>query len=608
MNSNTRTQSTETVWGEPAEVSLVPRLRVLYHTELTRVGAVTSDTTPLAAGEWQVVGRHAPLFGASGQERPLDDPTVSREQLRVRWLPGRQVFEVRPNPEAKRSCRVVPTDPSEPPAASLDSFELAPGSCLALGERVLLGLECVRPRPRGAERLGLVGESEALWTLRDEIRDVAIFGRPTLVTGPTGAGKELVARAIHASSPRSNGPFIAINCAALPEHLVESLLFGHTRGAFTGAERAAPGLLAAADGGTLFLDELGELLTSIQPKLLRVLQDGLASPVGAHEARRVDFRLVAATNRDLRAEIAAGRLREDLYHRIATHVVTVPPVSGRRLDVPELFVHFLERVTREHPGTAWLLADATPARPTIPLSFFADLLRQPWSGNVREVQNVAEQVARLNLRPGPFRPPCFAPGVPPLAPPPDGAGAPRTPEAQASPPGVVEIGAVLGLALKTVGKLLDDEQLLAARRALDEPARATRQARLLAIAAEAVQARLAEHDFNQSRVAAALGTSRTTVVKLMRDLGLRRATDLSLAEIEQACTAARGDLDDAAHALRVSAHALKKQMTLLRLREREGLPRAGAGQRSRALLLRRPSGRGGVSSPPGKVRRVAVKA
>ena len=136
---------------------------------------------------------------------------------------------------------------------------------------------------------------------------------------------------------------------------------------------------------------------------------------------------------------------------------------------------------------------------------------------------------------------------------------------------MVEIGAVLGLALKTVGKLLDDEQLLAARRALDEPSRATRQARLLAIAAEAVQARLAEHEFNQSRVAVALGTSRTTVVKLMRDLGLRRATDLSLAEIEQACSAARGDLDDAAHALRVSAHALKKQMTLLRLREREGL-------------------------------------
>lgn len=574
MSANTRTQSTEAVWSEPPEITSLPRLRVLYHAELSRIGAVTSDTSPLAAGDWQILGRQTPLFGTSGYERPLDDPAVSREQLRLRWLPGRNVFEIRPNAEARRPCRIVSTEDGARDQLPVGPFELPPGTCLALGERVLLALECVQARPRRADRLGLVGDSEALWTLRDEIRDVAIFGRPTLVVGPTGAGKELVARAIHARSPRSQGPFVAVNCAALPEQLVESLLFGHTRGAFTGAERAAPGLLAAADGGTLFLDELGELSGNIQPKLLRVLQDGLASPVGAHEPRRVDFRLIAATNRDLRADVAAGRLREDLYYRIATHVVAVPPVSARRFDVPELFFHFLERITREHPDTAWLLASGANARPAIPLAFFADLLRQPWSGNVREVQNVAEQIARLNLRPGPFRAPSFAPRLPPFLPSARDT-APREAAEIAGPraraPSVdagveTEIGTALGLAPKTVGKLFDDDQLHAARLALDDPSRSEGRARLSAIATAAVQALLVAHDFNQSRVASALGTSRTTLVKLMRDLGLRRATDLDLLAIERACAAARGDIDAAAQALGVSAHALKKQMTLLRVR------------------------------------------
>ncbi len=558
----TRTQSAHHGRGEIQESSaFVPRLRVLYHTDLSRVGAVTSETAPIAAGDWQIIGRHAPLFSTTGQERPLDDPTVSREQLRVRWSAARHAFEVWPNAEAKRANRVVPTGPFGLSADITEKMELPPGTCIAIGERVLLGLEFVRPRPRSADRLGLVGESEALWTLRDEIRDVGVFGRPALIMGPTGAGKELVARAIHASSLRAQGPFVPVNCAALPEQLAESLLFGHTRGAFTGAERASAGLLAAADGGTLFLDELGELPPSIQPKLLRVLQDGLASPVGAHEPRRADFRLVAATNRNLRDEVTAGRLREDLYHRIAAHIVIVPPVSSRRFDVPELFVHFLTRLVAEHPEVKWLLSGAEAGRPTIPITLFADLLRQPWSGNVREVQNLVEHVARLNLRSGPFRAPALAAPEPPAAPPAAPAEAPS-----AHPPGVAEIGAALGLALKTVVKLLDGRHLDEARRALEAPDRGDRQARLQDVAAEALFARLEEHDFNQSRVATALGASRTTVVKLMRDLGLRRATDLALAEIDQACAAAGGDLDRAALTLRVSPQALKKQMTLLKLR------------------------------------------
>src|SRR5213078_421451 len=221
-------------------------------------------------------------------------------------------------------------------------IQLAPGACVAVGDRVLLGLELARVRAPDADRLGLVGESEVVWALRDEIRSVAQFGGAALVIGPTGAGKELVARALHHQSPRAAGPFVPVNCGALPETLVESALFGHRKGAFTGADADGKGLFRAADGGTLFLDELGELPVAVQPKLLRVLQDGVVTPVGAHEGRRVDVRVVGATHRDLEAEVRAGRLREDLYHRMAAHVLRVPSLAERRLDTPELFVHLLQ--------------------------------------------------------------------------------------------------------------------------------------------------------------------------------------------------------------------------------------------------------------------------
>ncbi len=259
--------------------------------------------------------------------------------------------------------------------------------------------------PSDADRIGLVGEHEILWALRDEIRSVAQFGRSALVTGPTGAGKELVARALHAESARARGPFVPVNCAALPETLVEAVLFGHKKGAFTGADTEEKGLFRAADGGTLFLDELGELPLAVQPKLLRVLQDGVVVPVGAHEGRRVDVRAVAATHRDLEAQVKAGGLREDLYHRMSAHVLHVPSLAERRFDVPELFVFLLGRLRQEHPTLGWLWESGRAWRPALPIGFMADLVRRPWSGNVRELQNLVERTARLNLHPGTFRAP-----------------------------------------------------------------------------------------------------------------------------------------------------------------------------------------------------------
>ena len=551
--------TTETVdeLGHQAKVSAhhaaleEPGLRLLYHPQLARIGARAA-----ASVRGQVVGRAEPRFTDGG----IDDPTVSREQLRVRWQVERASFAVEPIASARRAMTAITVGGAVTP---LDGpVELAPGAAIAIGERVLIGLELGRVRPPGTDRLGLVGDSEAMWLLREEIRAAALFARPVLVHGPTGAGKELVARAIHASGPRASGPFVAVNCGALAEHLIESTLFGHVRGAFTGAVRDEPGLFAAADGGTLFLDEIGELPRAVQPRLLRVLQEREVVAVGATRGRPVELRVVAATHRALEADVAAGRLREDLYHRLAGHVLRVPPLAARRFDVPALFVHFLRRLVGEHPELAWLLG-GDPERPGVPLSFVLALLARPWTGNVRELENVVEQTARQNLGRSRFRAPdelaaeaaSAASGAAHAAS--HASAASAAGAGAASDPALAVIAEALALAPKTVAKLLDRAHLDALRAADRE--------RMREVAAGALYALLDAHDFNQSRVAAVLGTSRTTVVKLIADLALPRAADLDRDTIEAARARAHGDLDAAARALRVSPHALKKRLTLLNL-------------------------------------------
>jgi transcriptional regulator with GAF, ATPase, and Fis domain len=557
----------------------LPRLRLLYHGDLSRLGWLTAPDAVPRGGGFLTVGRNDPPFAGPGAAppRPLDDPQVSREQLRVRWLGAIGRFEVEPTRSARRPVgRVELREGSlEAPTTSplLGPTLLAPGACIAIGDRVLLGLELGRAPPRDADRMGLVGESEALWALRDEVRSVARFGRPSLVIGPTGAGKELVARALHLAGPRAPNPFVPVNCAALPETLVESVLFGHKKGAFTGADAEEKGLFRAADGGTLFLDELGELPLSVQPKLLRVLQDGVVVPVGAHEGRRVDVRLVAATHRDLDARVRAGTLREDLYHRMAAHVLRVPSLAERRFDIPELFAHMLGRLRAEHVALEWMWEAGRAWRPVLPIGFLADLLRRPYPGNVRELENLVERTARLNLHPGVFRAP-DAPSAAAMrlaeAPIPAGESSDRLSDPPVAEALLRASGEALGIAHKTVLKLLPPEVLAAleaqtAREGLGDEARAQL---LRARAGEALFALFEAHAFNQSGVASALGTSRTTVIKLMEDLGMPRAADLDAAAIGRARAEAGGDLDAAARLLRVSPSALKKRLTLLNLKTR----------------------------------------
>ena len=241
-------------------------------------------------------------------------------------------------------------------------------------------------RAAAAAPPGFIGASRPMQELFRLLGRIAESGHPVLVTGESGTGKELVAQALHLYSGR--GAFVAVNCAALPENLLESELFGHARGAFTGADRDKAGLFQAADGGTLFLDEVGELPPALQPKLLRVLESGEVRRVGATEARRVDVRVVAATNRDLEEEVREGRFREDLFWRLNVLHVSMPPLRERTADIPLLAEHFLAA-----SGTS--AGGSRPGARRISREALAMLTSYPWPGNVRELRNAIARAATL---------------------------------------------------------------------------------------------------------------------------------------------------------------------------------------------------------------------
>jgi len=227
----------------------------------------------------------------------------------------------------------------------------------------------------------MIGESSALQRLRELIAQVAPTDSTALIQGETGTGKELVARAIHTASARRERPLITLNCAALPRELVESELFGHEKGAFTGAIQQRRGRFELADTGTLFLDELGELPPEVQPKLLRVLQQGEFERIGGTRSLHVDVRVIAATNRDLRAEVSAGRFRADLFYRLNVFPIVLPPLRERRDDIPRLLQHFAAQGARKLGRPFGGIAPR----------FIERACTYGWPGNVRELENLVER-------------------------------------------------------------------------------------------------------------------------------------------------------------------------------------------------------------------------
>lgn len=231
----------------------------------------------------------------------------------------------------------------------------------------------------------MVGSTPAMQGLYRQIEKIAATEATVLLSGESGTGKELAARALHALSRRSKAPFVAVNCAAIPEGLIEAEFFGAEKGAFTGADRARPGRFELADGGTLFLDEVGELPLAVQPKLLRALAEGRTTRVGGSRETQFDVRIVAATNRDLAVEVAAGRFREDLFYRLNVLPLAMPPLRDRREDVPSLVEHFAARASRRHGVSVG----------PFPRAVLKRLIDYAWPGNVRQLANVVERLVLL---------------------------------------------------------------------------------------------------------------------------------------------------------------------------------------------------------------------
>jgi DNA-binding NtrC family response regulator len=327
----------------------------------------------------------------------------------------------------------------------------------------------LRDRVEGAGEI--LGRSEAMQALREQIARVAPTPARVLITGESGTGKELVARAVHRASLRARAPYLRLNCAAVPEELIESELFGAVKGAYTGAVETREGKFGAANGGTLFLDEIGDMSLRVQTKLLRALQEGEIEKVGSHEVEKVDVRVLSATNKNLDEEVAAGRFREDLFYRLAVVPLHLPPLRARKEDIPLLASHFAARYAEEN---------GLPARELEP-PVLARLARHDWPGNIRELRNVVERV--LIMGPGEL-PAALGEGRP--AP---GGGLPK-----------------------------GEQELLAAfaERLLGRPLKEVR----ISVEKALVSAALARHGGNVTRAAGDLGLERTNLHKKIKQLGM----------------------------------------------------------------------------------------
>jgi len=452
-----------------AETLRVHMLRVLA-VDGARPATVMLDRAPAA------IGRQGAGTGAV----VLDDTEVSRDHAVVE--PGERGQWTIVDQGSRNGTFVD--------GRRIERARLAPGSVIRIGRTLIVYAEA---ELRGDERLAapgdsrLVGDSVPALRLHAEIGLVAAKPLPVLVLGETGVGKELVAQQVHLQSPRGQGPFVELNCSAVPENLLESELFGFERGAFTDAKRTKKGVFEMASSGTLFLDEIGEMSLALQAKLLKVLESKTFRRLGGTVDITVDARVVAATNRDLKKEVGDGRFREDLYFRLQVIPIEVPPLRARKSDIAGLVAHFVERFSREVGRTTGRVHPEA-------MRLFEDYA---WPGNVRELRNVIERIVLLEsddeIRPEHLpaeivRPPGMG-STPATA---GAAGGGAATGATASAGGGNEAGGVWF----APGKILPlaDVEMRAIQHALAcERGNKTRAAQLLGISRQTLRTKLKEH-------------------------------------------------------------------------------------------------------------------
>lgn len=468
-----------------------------------------------------MVSRLTPLFvapAAPGPGVPLMDRSVSRKPLRLRsvadeLLLSSEALDVR-----------VDGHHITQQAHRISGERLVHGLVIELGHQVTLLLHrLASPRPP-TPRHGLLGDSDAIEELRRQITQVSDLDVPVLLRGESGTGKELVARALHEASPRRSGPMVMVNMAAVSSSTAVSQLFGHARGAFTGASAEHRGYFQAADGGTLFLDEVGDMPLEVQVMLLRALESGEVQPLGASRAVRADVRVIAATDVDLEGAVARGTFRPALLHRLSGYMISVPPLRARRDDIARLLYHFLqEELSKigqlqrlEHPAE----------RPWIGAEVVASLMRYSWPGNVRELRNVARQLV-IASRGG------------------DRAGL----DAE-------------------VTRLLDESERHAHGALTGDGAARRGLAQRSEPEPDQIRAALSRNGHRMAAAAAELGVSRTRLYALVERLDdVRTGADLQQEDIAHAMAATDGDLERAAVALRVSRRALVLRIRALGLGE-----------------------------------------
>ena len=515
----------------PSETALVPALTILAHTDPSRVGE-RLVLPALAAGLAVRLSRQEPVFnapaGSRDTARPLQERHLSRSPMRLTGgdEPGSVTID---RGEARTS--LIADGETVERQRTFSPTEVGRGVVLVLARRLVLLLHRMpTPIPEDDADYGLLGESFGIVALRRQIRRLAPLDVPVLLCGATGTGKELTARALHDAGARPEGPFIAVNMATLPPALAAAELFGAVRGAYTGAERNKIGLFRQAQGGTLFLDEIGETPNEIQPMLLRALENHEIRPVGAAESLRIDVRVIAATDTDLDAAIAAGNFRAPLYHRLAGYAVRLPSLAERRDDIGRLFAHFLAEEHQKLDGSGQAGETGGP-----PAEIIARLARHDWPGNVRELRNV---VRRLLITGYDAAPELLAAQVEEMfavSAPPPGVPAPLLPPPALAPE--------------------SSSEKIPKRRRLRKPSD---------VSEEELLSTLEANHFKLQPTADALGLSRINLYRLIEKTpAVRKAADLKAGEIKEALAGCHGNLEAAAAELRVSLPGLKRQISTL---------------------------------------------